>query len=512
MSGAEAAPLVFVTVGTDHHPFHRLVDWIDGWLASPEGAGVRCIVQYGTSKRPERAESYDYLPYPEMERLSKEAVAVVSHGGPGSLMLVRWHGKRPIAVPRRHELGEHVDNHQVVFTSRLAQEGEVELVQDEAGFREALRGAVSGTLSLDLAPPDEMTGEAMLRFGKLMDELLATEPRSLIGVLRGRRPRSRWASRSEEGDRQRVLYIGGWGRSGSTLLERMLAELPGFVCVGEVREIWQRSLMENRPCGCGAAFRDCPFWIEVGRSAYGGWDRVDLQEVHRLRYRLDRGFGVPRLLSPATGADLRRYVGWLRPLYRAIAEVSGASVVIDSSKLPTHAMILRRIPDLDVRLLHLVRDSRGVAWSWQKRVQSAVAEGEARFLYRYSAIGSSLRYDFYNALTAGLRRTGMPYLRMRYEDLVADPTRRLEAIGRFVDAPVSPPDLRFVADGAVQLHTSHTLDGNPIRFSVGAVPLRLDDEWRRLMPRSDRFWVGALTAPLLSSYGYRSADAARRSR
>jgi UDP-N-acetylglucosamine transferase subunit ALG13 len=498
---ADRRPLVFVTVGTDHHPFDRLVDWVDAWLETPGAAGVRCVVQHGTSKAPRVAERVEYLPHDEMERLSREAVAIVCHGGPGSVMLVRWNGKKPIAVPRRHRLGEHVDDHQLVFTRRMAQEGELELIEDETAFRRALESVVSGARSLELPPPDEGLTDAHLRFSKLMDELLQSGGTRRRRARSGRRRRAAGPGLPPTG-RQKVLYIGGWGRSGSTLFERMLGELPGFVSIGEVREIWQRSLIEERPCGCGEPFLSCPFWSEVGRVAYGGWDRIDLREVHDLRYRLDRGFAAPRLMAGGGSTDLRRYLSWLRPLYQAVAEVGGARVIVDSSKLPTHALILRKISELDVRVVHLVRDSRGVAWSWQKRVQAAVGKGEPRYLYRYSAMGSALRYDFYNSLTAAVRRIGVPYLRQRYEDLIADPATHLAAAARFMEEDVGLEDLAFIGDGEVRLGPAHTADGNPMRFAVGSVPLREDDEWRRHMAPRDRLSVAALTAPLLLRYGY----------
>ena len=64
--------------------------------------------------------------------------------------------------------------------------------------------------------------------------------------------------------------IGGWGRCGSTLVDMMLGQLPGFVSAGEVRELWLRGILENRPCGCGVPFRSCPFWTKVGDEAFPG--------------------------------------------------------------------------------------------------------------------------------------------------------------------------------------------------------------------------------------------------
>src|SRR5215204_2827150 len=55
-------------------------------------------------------------------------------------------------------------------------------------------------------------------------------------------------------ERVTVLYIGGHGRSGSTILAQTLGQIPGFVNVGEVWQVWYRGLRENERCGCGQPF------------------------------------------------------------------------------------------------------------------------------------------------------------------------------------------------------------------------------------------------------------------
>ena len=303
-----------------------------------------------------------------------------------------------------------------------------------------------------------------------------------------------------------VLYIGGWGRSGSTILDRVLGQVPGVVSLGEVRELWQRGWVENRPCGCGAPFADCPFWTEVGRRAFGGWSSLDRGEVLRLRYSLDRPWAIPVLLGRRSarvfGKRLARYTSILDSLYRAIHEVSGAQLIVDSSKLPSHALLLRRLPRLDLRMVHLVRDSRGVVFSWKKRVVNRVTSGPPQYMEKYETFSASARYLLYNGLTAAAGWKRIPYLRVRYEDFIAQPRRTLQAILWHGGIEPAGADLSFLHDGEVALAPNHTVDGNPVRFSVGPVRLREDDEWRREMSSRDRFWVTTLTSPMLRSYGY----------
>jgi Sulfotransferase family len=303
----------------------------------------------------------------------------------------------------------------------------------------------------------------------------------------------------------RVLLIGGWGRCGSTLLDMLLGQVPGVVSAGEVRELWLRGCVENRPCGCGAAFADCTFWRQVGEVAFGGWGALELDRTLRARYGIDRPWGLGRLLSrrqaDVRNGDLAFYRQVLAQLYDAIRQVSGSSVVVDSSKIPTHALVLLRSEAIDLRLVHLVRDSRGVAYSNTKRVVKQVTAGEPTLLPTHGPVASSARYALYNGLTGELDRLGAEYMLVRYEDLIADPRRRLQEI--LTHAGVSPgTELPFLAgDGAV-LRPSHLVDGNPVRFATGPVQLRADDEWRSRMRPRDRAVVSALTLPFLAAYRY----------
>jgi hypothetical protein len=286
----------------------------------------------------------------------------------------------------------------------------------------------------------------------------------------------------------------------------MLGQVPGVCSLGEVREIWRHGCRENRPCGCGQPFLGCGFWSEVGRRAFGGWEELDLDEILHLRYSLDRPWRVPALLLPRGGVDagtgVGRYLEVLGALYRSIRDVSGADVVVDSSKLPSHALLLRRAPGIDLRMVHLVRDSRGVAFSWKKQVSNRVTAGEPRYLERYGPFSASGRYVLYNGLTRLVGTLGVPYLFLRYEDLVRDPARRLRTILRHAGLPVDEATLGFVGDGHVRLDPNHTADGNPMRFAVGDVAVRMDDEWGRRMDRFDRSVVTTLTSPMLLAYRY----------
>jgi hypothetical protein len=304
----------------------------------------------------------------------------------------------------------------------------------------------------------------------------------------------------------RVLFIGGLGRSGSTLLDRMLGRLDDVSSVGELVHLWERGLKENNRCGCGQPFADCPFWRRVGEVAFGGWDRLDVDEVLALKGSVDRNRFVPLMvlpaLSPAYRARLAQYLDLLERLYGAVREVGGRPLVVDASKHASAAFLVRRMRGVDLRLVHLVRDSRGVAFSWTKRMRRAeVVAGDA-LMATDTPLRMSARYLGYNVLFHLLRALGVRGLLLRYESLVRDPAAELARVMTVAGRPPAPGELGFVGDGWVELGPSHALAGNPMRFRSGRVPLRVDEEWRGRLRRRHRLLTLASTWPLLLRYGY----------
>jgi hypothetical protein len=305
------------------------------------------------------------------------------------------------------------------------------------------------------------------------------------------------------------VYIAAIGRSGSTLIERLFGQCPGVCPVGELVYMWQRGMAEDNCCGCGESFSRCPFWRDVLNTAFGRWPQTEITRVTQLMRRVDRTRFIPLLLTPSLRPAFRHaldeYLAYFTRVYDAVATVSGCDVVADSSKNASFAFCLRSCAGLDLRVVHVVRDSRAVAYSWTRTVRRPEASGLS-YMPTLAPTTAAWRWNYQNSAAQLLARTGTPTLRIRYEDLVTAPEATLTRIAAFGGVKLGPTRLGFLgADGDspwAELGVAHSVSGNPMRFKTGRIPIRLDDEWKTAMSGAHRRTVTALTLPLLEHYGY----------
>jgi hypothetical protein len=297
----------------------------------------------------------------------------------------------------------------------------------------------------------------------------------------------------------KVLYISGTGRSGSTILDQILGQLDGFFSVGELSHIWERGLVSRRKCGCGVPVPECPAWSAILARAFGQPWTVDpcrIAELKRSR-RSPSSLVLGHYMNRDGDKEYQRAV---ESLYRAVHQHTGCRVIVDSSKSPVHAKRLDSFADVDVYLVHLVRDPRATAYSWLRK-RPLPDFGDDRLMLRQSPLETARRWVRWQLVAEFLwRRKTDRYLLLKYEDFIRHPRAAVEQILRFVGE--SPSALPFLGESSVRLAPTHSVSGNPSRFRTGTVELRDDREWMDKMRRGDRLFVTALTWPLLRKYGY----------
>ncbi len=300
-----------------------------------------------------------------------------------------------------------------------------------------------------------------------------------------------------------VLYIAGTGRSGSTLLASVLGSADGVFSAGELRFTWERGLAEGAICGCRRLVVECPVWTSVFDHAFGGFSEVDADAVHQALTDRTRMRHLPGLLrdrgTPGSVPDVLRTT--LPLLYQAISTTTGSRLIVDSSKLPTYAIQLSELPEIDLRILHLVRDPRAAAWSWMRHRATRTVTGYDETMDRFSATKSASLWSTWNALTRRMWRSDPDrYMIVRYEDMVTDPGSIASQILEFAGVPDFEPAL--VGPRSLHLPPTHAIAGNPNRMRHGDTLIQADREWEDAMPTRDRLIVTALTAPLLPRFGY----------
>lgn len=294
-----------------------------------------------------------------------------------------------------------------------------------------------------------------------------------------------------------VLYVTGWCRSGSTIIGNVLNEVEGCFHTGELSFLWKNAYGNgsNTLCGCGAHLVDCSLWARVLQqgTAPGESPQAHAARVVRRQQATVRTRHTLRVLrgTPPTG-DLREHADLLAKTYRAIADDTGARVIVDSGKFPSEAALLPHVEGVTPYYLHLVRDPRAVAHSWTKTKQYVVPMSAARSTAYWLGfnVGSELV----------TRRHPERSLFLRYEDFIAEPAATMDSLLRLigVDRAKNP-----VHGRTVNLGGNHTVTGNPDRFLSGPTLLRAgDDTWREELASRAKAVASALAWPLMGRYRY----------
>jgi hypothetical protein len=305
-------------------------------------------------------------------------------------------------------------------------------------------------------------------------------------------------------EKTRILYISGSPRSGSTILGRILGQISGFFQAGDLRFIWDKNIIEGFPCGCGLPFDECELWSNVMKTAFGGLDQGLAYKMLEYRERYTRTKHLPFMLSPIGkrnyNSKIKEYLVNIGRLYHTIQTITGARVIVDSSKFASYGMVLGMIPSLDVYHLHLVRDSRAVAYS---RLRRKKWEDMDVYMARYGPFRSSFQWSALNLASeiVGKQYPGK-YMKMNYEEFISNPIISINQILSFVD--VHPTTLPFEETNKVMIQKTHSNWGNPDRQKSGIIELRIDREWQKKIKLLDKTIVTTLTFPLLARYGYLS--------
>ena len=297
-----------------------------------------------------------------------------------------------------------------------------------------------------------------------------------------------------------ILYIAGYGRSGSTLLERILNSHPRIFGGGEMAVLPYLVDQPKPRCACGQLLDECEYWSPVVRRLQA--DRTDLLNFQAAQRHWEQ-LQLPRPGRKKT-ADL--YFAFNRIVFDELQRgLPSQILIVDSSKTSRAAFYrpwaLQRIAGYEVKMLHLVRDGRGCLWSNLKGSNLKMESGQDPSL-RLAGLRTTLHWPLANigAHLFQLANGREKYIRIRYEDLVTRPSDVLTRLGCFLELDFQE-QIQSLQEGD-PIPLSHQVAGNRLRSKEKLV-LRQDQEWEQRLSSRHRFLFWLLNWPLALVYGYR---------
>ena len=302
----------------------------------------------------------------------------------------------------------------------------------------------------------------------------------------------------------RVVYIAGVGRSGSTVLDSVLGNHALIQSVGELSRLSSDAWIQNFYCSCGKRSEDCPFWSAVRQSWCSVNGGVTVQQYNEIQSEVENFHQWPSMLRERwkNSRTFQVYAEQTVLLLKAIQSVSGSAVIVDSSKAVERALALSLIPEIDLRIIQLVRDPRGVVWSHKKAFAKDLENGLPRDIRSQPAWRAALYWCRINMHADWLRRRVGPAksLFLRYEDFMLNTLPVLRTIGSFIGIDLENVQQRI--NEGEKLYFDHTIAGNRVRMK-GELKLKYDQEWREKLSPRDQQVTEILTGWLMARYGYK---------
>ena len=302
-------------------------------------------------------------------------------------------------------------------------------------------------------------------------------------------------------------YILAASHSGSTLLALLLNAHPEVVTVGEIVSGSRRDLDGYR-CSCRQLITECAFWARVGdrvRLEHPGFNLSDFgirfepegpRWLRRLLRLEHRGRGLEALrdlvlaLSPRWREHFARTRAGCAALVRAVLEERGARVVVDSSKLAHRLKFVKQMDELDLKVIHLVRDGRAVALTYMDQDSYADARDPAWRRGGRGTQGPARSWEMPMSRAAdewrrGVRAAefvlaGMPpssWIRVTYEELCRGPEAVLGRLFAFLGLDPARAVLDFRS-------VEHHVVGNGMRLDTTS-EIRLDERWKSVLGPED---------------------------
>jgi len=288
----------------------------------------------------------------------------------------------------------------------------------------------------------------------------------------------------------KVVFIAGTGRCGSTILDMVIGQIDSAISVGELRYLWKRGIGENRLLGTGEPFRENTHWEKIIGELY------DVENLFTKALEiegLESSLRIREMLGVKTESKIcslkdrvARYADELKKLLLSISNEFDSQFIVDSSKMPMHGFALAQIPNIDLRVIHLVRDRNAVVHSWGT---SKFDKGKNGMMSTQSVWKASVEWVLINRwIERYLGDGSVPYLKVSYTEFSSSPVLSIDKILKFIgEDPANNP---LEKNNSFNMLPTPSISGNPSRFSTGRIVIKEDSRWLRDMSISKRILSG----------------------
>ena len=285
------------------------------------------------------------------------------------------------------------------------------------------------------------------------------------------------------------------GRSGGTLLGRIMGNSPEAIYVGELRYFWEKGIINNYECSCNSKFENCIFWTQVVNEYK---NHVRLDNIEKIRSELEqferlKNFSKLKDIKKNGNLDnrlLSKYLFLNEKLYESIINISNKNIIVESSRIPGRLFALSLSDKFDLFPIHLIRDPRGV-------MNSLINQDLRNYGYaKHGDLRRILEWNFNNLYSLKIMKELNPDQNffIWYKNFVQFPSRVLKDLEKFLGYNFDFKDDNGIV--SVDLDAGHIFSGNESRFKTGIIKVSEDIKWKEQLNMRKKLVISAATLPL----------------
>lgn len=300
---------------------------------------------------------------------------------------------------------------------------------------------------------------------------------------------------------KKIVYIAGYSRSGSTILDIILGSHESMFSTGELAYLFDDWLLVERTCTCGKTYSNCSFWKNFKLP-----EEITFNEAKSIIRQIEDRSSLSMLINNKFPTHvIRKYSLIQTALYNYIFNTAQKKIIVDSSKTSKHMAgrfyALHKYTDFDVYVIHLAKNGLSVVESYVKKGRNWALEGYAKN-DRFAAARSSLGWYLANSIAGrlGMKMPQKHFKQIKYEDFVAEPENVLQTIENFLNIDLSA--ITTMVKNKAPFYAKHNVGGNRLRLEREIRLHKSADAKKIDLSVSHRFIFNLIAGRLHKRLGY----------